>query len=119
MLMHIILQGLFRYNITANETPWNTTGNYSFYSIPTLITKNIPFFFPLITLMLLLATDYIFALKKGVDTRSNFFAVALVYTILSYVEVVGNLSTSGYFYMFEFIMVISVFLITLFTSQQG
>ncbi len=116
----IILQAIFRFNISANTLPWNTTlsqpGNFT--QAPNLIKQNIPWFFPLITLVLLLGSDYVLGLKKGIETKSNFFAVALVYTFLSYIEVVGQLSTSGWFYIFEFIMLASVFILTLFAKGQ-
>lgn len=86
--------------------------------MPNIIIQNLPWFFPLITLVLLFITDYIFGLKRGIDTKTNFFAVALVYTMLSYLEVAGSLTTSGYFYLFEFVMLISLFVMTLFASRE-
>src|SRR5271157_2910957 len=105
-------------NLTANQLPWNTNMSTNLLYMPNIIIQNMPWFFPLITLVLLFITDYIFGLKRGVETKTNFFAVALVYTMLSYLEVAGGLTTSGYFYLFEFIMLIVLFVMTLFASRE-
>lgn len=104
-------------NLSPNETAWNTTLSPNITSFPNLITRNIPWFFPLVTLFLLLISDYIIAIKRGVSLKNNFFTVALVYTMVSYVEVSGSLSTTGYFFMFEFIMIAALIFTTLFIRQ--
>lgn len=104
-------------NLTPNETAWNTTLSPNITSFPTLVTRNIGWFFPLITLVLLLISDYLIATKRGVSLKNNFYTVALAYTMLSYVEVAGSLSTTGYFFIFEFIMIGALILTTLFIRQ--
>lgn len=117
LMLHFVLQ-IFRTNIPSNTLPWNTTASPNPLNIPNLITQNIPWFWPLIALVLLLGTDYELGLKKGVDSKENFFAVAVAYTIFNYVLVAGSLEVSGYFYIFEFIMLASLFIMTLFVKAS-
>ena len=104
-------------NLSANQTAWNTTLSPNITQMPKLIIQNMPWFFPLITLILLLLSDYIIASKRGISLKNNFYSIALAYTMLSYVEVAGSLSTTGYFFMFEFIMIGALLITTLFIKQ--
>lgn len=108
-------------HLNANQLPYNTTLPYngSAYYWPCLISQNSPWFWPLVTLALMLYGDFVFAIKKGVDTKLNFAAVAASFTILSYIEVLGNLTTSSTFFLFEFIMLIALFMMTLFGSNKA
>jgi hypothetical protein len=119
LIIHLFLQ-IFRTNLSANATPWNTSvdTNGNLTAFPSILVVNIPWFFPFITLVLMLATDYIFGIKQGVDSKKNFFAVALSYTFIGYILVLGKLSNSGYFYMFEIIMVTALYIMTIFSSQE-
>lgn len=117
----------FRSQIPANTSPWGTTctggtatnANCSIMNFPSMITMNMGWFFPLITMVLLIMTDYILAIRKGADTKTNLFAVALTYAILGYIEVAGNLATIGYFFIFELILIAIIMIMVLFQNQQG
>lgn len=118
MMIHVMFQ-IFKFNLTGNTLPWNTNDiNGNFSAFPTIVTRNLPWFFPFITMVLLLVTDYVFGVKKGVDTKVTFWGVAFIYTMVTYIEVAGSLTTSGYFYLFEFIAIASLFVMTLFTQSQ-
>lgn len=122
LLINLFFQvhGIFITNVSGNTLPWNTSLNIThgnLTEVPNYVIINIPWFFPLITLVLMLMTDYVLGIKRGVDSKVNFFAVALVYTMLTYIEVAGSLTTSGFFYLFDFIMILSVFVMTLFNSN--
>lgn len=98
---------------------WNTDANAgNFGSAPDLVKNNIPWFFPFISLVLLLMVDYTLGIKKGIDSKMNFLASAIAFTILCYIEVLGNLSTTNFFFLFEFIMVIALLLMTLFAKRD-
>ena len=107
---------IFIQNLSANALPWNTTISSNLTLSPTIITQNIPWFWACITLVLLLMTDYIMGIKKGVDLKSNFVVCAIVYTMLSYMEVLGRLTSSNYFFIFEFIMLIALTIMSLFKT---
>ena len=118
MIIAMLFQvnGIFIQNLSANALPWNTTISSNLTLSPTIITQNIPWFWACITLVLLLMTDYIMGIKKGVDLKSNFVVCAIVYTMLSYMEVLGRLTSSNYFFIFEFIMLIALTIMSLFKT---
>lgn len=116
MFAMIFLQahGIFITNLSANALPWNVSMlNGNLTQAPNIVIDNLGWFFPAVTLMFLLMTDYILGIKKGVDLKNNFIVCAIAYTMLSYIEVVGSISTSNYFYIFEFIMLIALTIMSL------
>ena len=81
-----------------------------------IIFVNMPWFFPLITMFLFLIGEYIVTIKRPDQSKTGTMALALSYTILTYVEVSGGLTNTGYFIVLEFITMILMFLITLFVN---
>jgi hypothetical protein len=81
------------------------------------ISNNMPYFFPVITLMLLVVTDYYLGIKKQVDTKVNIMSVAIAYTVLAYIEVAGGLTTIGYMFLFEIILIATMIFVTLFAKN--
>lgn len=117
VMYHVMLQ-IFRWNISANQTPWMTNStNGNFLQAFKLVIINIPWAFPFITMVLLIATDYELFIKRGVDAKNNLFAASLVYTMTVYVEVVGGLTATGWFFLFEFITILVIYIMTLFGSN--
>ena len=117
--------GLFITNTSCwfdanNGLVWNTTGvGGNLENAPNIILANVPWFFPLITMVLILITDYQLALKKGFDTKVNLFAVILAYTMVGYIEVAGSLADTGWFYFFELLTIIAIFIMTLFPPKPS
>lgn len=100
--------GTAPYNITVPANPLN---------FPDIILQNYPWFFPLITLFLFAISEYLLAIFTQIDARTNLFIVALVYTMITYVEVADSLTTIGWFSTFEIITIASLFIISLFVPQ--
>lgn len=107
---------IIRTSIPANQLPYNTTlpQGGSVYYFPCLIEQNVPWFFPLLTMVLMLYGDYVLAIKSGTDLKINFIAVGVAFTVLAYAEVIGNLTTSNYFFIFDFITLIALLMMSLF-----
>jgi hypothetical protein len=116
-----IMLAFFITNLTGNQSPWNTSianigGNPG--NAPNIITQNLPWMFPALLLVLALATDYLLTMKSQVSAEINFVVATLAYTMISYGAVSGGLETSGYFFLFEFIFLISLFVTILFASRR-
>lgn len=117
-MVFLQVHGIFITNLSVNATPWNVTISGNLTQAPNIITQNIPWFWPAITLMLMLMTDYIIGIKRGVDLKNNFITVAIAYTMVSYIEVAGSLSTSNYFYIFEMLLLISLTVMSLWKKEN-
>ena len=104
-------------NLSANATPYNTTFNPNPEYFVNIITQNYSWFFPFITIVAFLITDYILASKTQLDTRNLLLGTAIAYTMLSYLEVTGGLTNSVWFFVFEFIFILILFLSQLFQSN--
>jgi hypothetical protein len=127
--MHTLLQAqpFFRSSIAANTVPWNVSctngigsnvaANCTIMNSISPISNNMPYFFPVITLMLLVVTDYYLGIKKQVDTKVNIMSVAIAYTVLAYIEVAGGLTTIGYMFLFEIILIATMIFVTLFAKN--
>ena len=119
-MLWLIYAGIIITNLTNNTLPWNTSNiNGNFTSIPNLILQNSPWFFPFITMVLLLATDYLMSIKAGTSIKMTTLGVTIAYTILGYAEVVGGISGAQYFYIFEFIMLMTFISLLLFKKEYG
>jgi len=116
MMPILPLLSFFITNLPANQLPWNVTVSPDPLQLPQLILQNIPWFFPLITLVSMVMIDYILGLKRGVSTKVQWVTVAIVFTILQYIEVAGGLASSAYFFLFEFLMMISMFVMVIFSG---
>ena len=103
-------------NLTNNTVPYNTAMPSNPLYFLNIILVNMPWFFPLITMFLFLIGEYIITIKQPAESKTGAMALALVYTILTYVEVSGGLTNTGYFIFFEFITMFLMFLITLFVN---
>ncbi len=111
--------GLYIFNLIithlANGTsPWNVTLPTNPLYFPNIIMQNMPYFFPLITLMLLGVSAYLINIKINLATKTNLLSVGLAYTVLTYIEVAGGLTTLGWFVVFEVIVIAILYAITLF-----
>ena len=104
-------------NLTNGSAPYNITMPSNPANFPDLILQNYPWFFPFITLFLLGISAYLVNVKANIDTRTNLLAVALAYTVLTYIEVASSLTTIGWFATFEVITIALLIVITLFTQQ--
>ena len=103
-------------HLSNNTLPYNTTMPSNPLYFLNIIFVNMPWFFPLITMFLFLIGEYIITIKQPAQSKTGTMALALAYTMLSYVEVSGGLTNTGYFIFFEFITMILMFLITLFVN---
>ena len=56
--------------------------------------------------------------KKGFDLKMNFGASTLACTLLMYMEVMGQLTDTAYFYGFLFLFTLASFIMTLFKAAQ-
>lgn len=101
-------------HLANNTSPWNITLPTNPLYFPNIILQNMPYFFPLITLMLLGVSAYMINIKVNLATKTNLLTVGLAYTILTYIEVAGGLTTLGWFVVFEVIVVAILYTITLF-----
>ena len=106
-------------NLSNSSLPYNTTFSPNPANLPDIITQNFPWFFPLITLFALLITDYILATKTQQDTRTLTLGTAFAYTMATYIEVTGGLTNSVWFFTFEFIFLLALFVVQLFASREA
>lgn len=103
--------------LNNSTSPWNVSVPLNPANFPNILLINIPYFFPLITMVLFAISFYIITLKTNIDTRTSLLSVALAYTILTYVEVLGSLTNIGWFFSFELITIALLYVITLFVNQ--
>jgi hypothetical protein len=104
-------------NLNNGTAPYNITIPSNPADLPNLILQNYPWFFPLITMFLFGISEYLISLTAQIDNRTNLLAVALAYTIVTYAEVSGSLTTIGWFAVFEVITIAVLFIISLFVPQ--
>jgi len=112
-LVSIMLQ--FYTNLN-NVTPWNATIPTNPNNIPNVVVGNIPWFFPIVTMFLMALSMYIMDTRTTINTRTNLLAISIAYTALTYVEMLGSLTTVGWFATFEMIAISLFFVITLFVN---
>jgi len=112
-LVYIMLQ--FYTNLN-NVTPWNVTIPSNPNNIPNIVIGNIPWFFPLVTMFLMALSMYIIDIRTNISTRTNLLAISIAYTALTYVEMLGSLTTVSWFATFEMISIVLFFVITLFVN---
>jgi len=112
-LAYIMLQ--FYTNLN-NVTPWNVTIPANPSNIPNIVIGNLPWFFPVVTMFLMALSMYIIDTRTNVNTRTNLLAISIAYTALTYVEMLGSLTTVGWFATFEMISITLFFVITLFVN---
>jgi len=112
-LIYIILQ---IYTNLNNVTPWNVTIPTNPSNIPNVVVGNIPWFFPVVTMFLMALSMYIIDIRTNINTRTNLLAISIAYTALTYIEVLGSLTTAGWFATFEMISITLFFVITLFVN---
>lgn len=105
-------------NLSNSSLPYNTTFSPNPMNFPNIIMQNFPWFFPLITLFALLITDYVIAAKTQVSTRNLTIGVAFAYTMIAYIEVTGGLTNSVWFFTFEFIFLLALFITQLFATRE-
>ncbi len=114
-----MFNNLYIYNfiithLTNGTSPWNITISSNPLYFPNIIIQNMPYFFPLLTLMLFGVSAYLINTKVNLATKTNLLSVALSYTVLTYIEVAGGLTTIGWFVVFEIIVIAILYAITLF-----
>jgi len=104
------------YTNLNNVTPWNVTIPSNPSNFPNIVIGNIPWFFPAITMFLMALSMYIIDTRTNINTRTNLLAISIAYTALAYVEMLGSLTTVGWFATFEMISIALFFIITLFVN---
>lgn len=116
MISNILLTFIYTH-INASQGVWNVTmppgGPANF---PNILLQNMPWFFPFITFFFAALSEYTLSIKNAIETRTGMLTVMLAYTILTYVEVLGSLTNIGYFFTFEVITIITLYVITLFVG---
>lgn len=112
-----ILLGIIITNLTNGTSPWNITVPTNPLDFPNIILVNMPWFFPLITMFFTALSFYLITLKANEDTRTMLLVVAFAYTVLTYVEVLGSLTNIGWFFTFEVITMLVLYIITLFVPE--
>ncbi|MEM4066535.1 MAG: hypothetical protein QXV17_06725 [Candidatus Micrarchaeaceae archaeon] len=113
-----IMLAFFITNLTNSSLPYNTTFNPNPLYLPNIITQNIPWFFPLITILAFIITDYVLTVKNAA-TRTMLLGTLLAYTIVAYVEVAGGLTSSAYYFVFVFGFLLMLFITVLFSQEQA
>ena len=114
-MLHIILTFIIT-NLNNTTAPWNITLPTNPANFPNILLANFPWFFPFITFVLTALSSYVLILKSGVETRTSLLIISFAYTVLTYVEVLGSLTNIGYFFTFEVITLITLYVITLFVG---
>lgn len=103
-------------NLTNGTEPWNTIVPQNPMNFTNLLLQNMPYFFPLVTMFSFVMSFYILTRKSAIDTRTMLLSTALAYTMLTYVEVLGSLTNIGWFFTFEIITLLLLYVITLFVN---
>ena len=111
--------------IPPNSTSvWNTTiaNTSSVYgtisSTINMLVINMPWFFPLITTVLMLISYYAFVATTKTQKLSYMAFLIFIYMIIIYVEIGGSIITnSGIFFLFATIFSLATLLITLFGAS--
>jgi hypothetical protein len=76
-----------------------------------------PWFFPLITMVLFVLSAYLLNSKSEIETRTNLLITSFAYTVLTYIEVLGSLTTFGWFAFFELVTLLLLLLVHLFVPM--
>jgi|ACVJ01.1.fsa_nt_gi hypothetical protein len=102
---------------------WNTTITNSSNTYGTLssligmLTTNFPWFFPLITMILMLLADYAFVMTSKQTKLSYTLLILFIYTMIMYVEIGGAIvANSGMFFLFASLFALGVLVINLFSG---
>ncbi len=111
--------------IPPNSTSvWNTTitNTSSVYgtisSTINMLVINMPWFFPLITTVLMLISYYAFVATTKTQKLSYMAFLIFIYMVIIYVEIGGSIITnSGIFFLFATIFSLATLLITLFGAS--
>jgi len=99
-----------------NTTIANTSSTYgTINSIISMLVTNMPWFFPLITAVLMLISYYAFVATTKTQKLSYMSFLIFIYMIIVYVEIGGSIITNSViFFLFATIFSLATLLITLF-----
>lgn len=118
-MLHLFFS-IFITNLSSNSLPYNTTiPGTNPLNFPKLITQNIPWFFPMLMMFGVLSVDYLLAIRKNFELKANFAVATLIYTMIAYAAVSGGIMDTGYFFFFEFLFILALFIISLLGKRSG
>ena len=116
-------KGLWVSNLSSNSLPWNTsiTGATpsAFFN---MVSRNIPWFWPLITLFLFAMFNYVYASRKIQNWIIEAFIVSVIFIISIALEVIGlkvPIQSAGLVGLIGLIGLITIFVTSLFNKSDS
>ncbi len=102
-----------------NTTIANTTSTYgTISSLISMLVTNMPWFFPLVTAVLMLVSYYAFVATTKTQKLSYMAFLVFIYMIIVYIEIGGSIITnSGIFFLFATVFSLATLLVTLFGAS--